>query len=74
VSLASPTSFNFKKHPDKLQCILTEMKGAKDLKEMDSGESQRFNDKGGLYGAGNVKGVGDLNQLISEKARESDKN
>jgi serine/threonine protein kinase len=74
VAIKVAHKFSLKKHPDKLQCILTERRVLEDLKESDRVVNlwACFHDKECLYMVQECAKGGDLNNLM-DKARISDK-
>jgi serine/threonine protein kinase len=74
VAIKVANKFTLKKHPDKLQCILTERRVLEDLKEMDRVVNlwACFHDKECLYMVQECVRGGDLTNIM-KKARESDK-
>jgi serine/threonine protein kinase len=75
VAIKVANKFTLKKHPDKLQCILTERRVLEDLKEMDRVVNlwACFHDKECLYMVQECVRGGDLTNIM-KKARETDKN
>jgi serine/threonine protein kinase len=75
VAIKVANKFTLKKHPDKLQCILTERRVLEDLKEMDRVVNlwACFHDKECLYMVQECVPGGDLTNIM-KKARETDKN
>jgi serine/threonine protein kinase len=75
VAIKVANKFTLKKHPDKLQCILTERRVLEDLKEMDRVVNlwACFHDKECLYMVQECVRGGDLTNIM-KKARATDKN
>jgi serine/threonine protein kinase len=74
VAIKVANKFTLKKHPDKLQCILTERRVLEDLKHMDRVVNlwACFHDKECLYMVQECVRGGDLTNIM-KKARETDK-